>query len=85
MTVGGEAPGGEAVSLDQPGRVEVRAQVALAEATPDGYREKGRFDLPKKTKLREGTNGKVWTRPVVIGGRLYLRDQDLLFCFDVKG
>lgn len=57
----------------------------LAEATPDGYREKGRFDLPKKTKLRDGTNGKVWTRPVVIGGRLYLRDQDLLFCFDVKG
>jgi hypothetical protein len=34
--------------------------------------------------LREGTNGKIWTHPVVIGGKLYLRDQDLLFCYDVK-
>ncbi|NNM29810.1 MAG: PQQ-binding-like beta-propeller repeat protein, partial [Akkermansiaceae bacterium] len=58
--------------------------VFLVEATPDGYKETGRFSLPRETKLREGTKGKVWTHPVVIGGRLYLRDQDLLFCYDVK-
>jgi hypothetical protein len=26
----------------------------------------------------------VWTYPVVANGRLYLRDQELLFCYDVK-
>ncbi len=64
---------------------EQEGSVFLAEATPKGYKEHGRFSLPAVTKLREGTQGKVWTHPVVIGGRLYLRDQDLVFCFDVKG
>lgn len=59
--------------------------VFLAEATPKEFREKGRFQLPKKTKLRDDNRGMVWTHPVVIGGRLYLRDQDHLFCYDVKG
>ena len=26
-----------------------------------------------------------WAHPVVIGGRLYLRDQDKLMCYDVRG
>ena len=64
---------------------EKEGSVFLAEATPDGYKEKGRFPMPKKTKLRDDNQGKVWAHPVVIGGRMYLRDQDLLFCFDVKG
>lgn len=64
---------------------ESEGSVFLAEATPDGFVEKGRFSLPEVTKLREGTNGKVWTHPVVLDGKLYLRDQDLVFCFDVKG
>ncbi|MDA7934610.1 PQQ-binding-like beta-propeller repeat protein [Akkermansiaceae bacterium] len=63
---------------------ESEGSVFLAVATPDGYSEKGRFPIPKETKLREGTNGKVWTHPVVLNGKLYLRDQDLVFCFDVK-
>jgi outer membrane protein assembly factor BamB len=63
---------------------EKEGSVFLAEATSDGFKEKGRFPMPKKTKLRDDNNGKVWAHPVVIGGRMYLRDQDLLFCFDVK-
>ena len=31
-----------------------------------------------------GPKGKVWTHPVVLNGRLYLRDQDLIFCYDVR-
>ena len=57
----------------------------LAKASPDGFEELGRFPMPRKTKLRDGTSGKVWTHPVVVNGRLYLRDQDLVFCFDVRG
>jgi len=29
-------------------------------------------------------SGKIWTHPVVADGKLYLRDQDLIFCYDVK-
>jgi outer membrane protein assembly factor BamB len=53
------------------------AVMALIEATPAGYRLKGRFDIPGGAKPS-------WQHPVVSGGRLYLRDQDRLLCYDVK-
>lgn len=53
-------------------------------ATPDGWKDLGRFKIPEETKLRR-PSGKFWTHPVVSNGKLYLRDQDLLFCFDVSG
>jgi outer membrane protein assembly factor BamB len=52
--------------------------VALVEATPEGYKEKGRLDQPDRSKLNS------WPHPVVTGGRLYLRDQDVLLCYDLK-
>ncbi len=56
-----------------------RGGVALVEATPTAYAEKGRFDQPE----RSGKN--AWSHPVVANGRLYLRDQEALFCYDVRG
>jgi hypothetical protein len=53
--------------------------IALVEATPTAYREKGRFDQPDRS--REA----AWPHPVVSGGKLYVRDQDTLLCYDVKG
>jgi hypothetical protein len=54
--------------------------MALVEATPDGYKEKGRF------KLQASKNsGRVWVHPVVSNGRLYLRDSENISCFDIKG
>ncbi|MFV1994687.1 MAG: PQQ-binding-like beta-propeller repeat protein, partial [Verrucomicrobiales bacterium] len=58
--------------------------VYLVEVNPKEFVERGKFQLPRETELREGTKGKIWAHPVVIGGKLYLRDQDLLFCYDVK-
>lgn len=55
---------------------------ALIEATPTGWKETGRFAIPQRSELRK-PRGKIWTPPVVSGGKLYLRDQELLFCFDV--
>ena len=52
--------------------------VALVAATPTGYQEKGRFDQPD----RSGKNS--WAHPVIAGGKLYLRDMDVLLCYDVK-
>ncbi len=52
--------------------------IALVAATPTGYQEKGRFDQPD----RSGKNS--WAHPVIAGGKLYLRDMDVLLCYDVK-
>jgi outer membrane protein assembly factor BamB len=51
--------------------------VGLVEATPAGYKEKGRF------RIAQG-NLPTWTHPVVVGGRLYLRDQDTIYAYDVR-
>lgn len=57
--------------------------IALIEVSDKGWSEKGRFKLTPQTEQRN-PKGKVWTHPVVSDGQLYLRDQELLFCFDVK-
>ena len=58
--------------------------VALVDASPKGWKEHGRFKLDPQTTQRN-PQGRIWTHPVVVGGRLYLRDQELLHCYDVKG
>ena len=58
--------------------------VVLAEASPKGWAEHGRFKLDPQTKQRK-RDGRIWIHPVVVNGKLFLRDQELLFCFDVKG
>lgn len=55
----------------------------LADASPRGWRERGRLNLPRQTSV-DRKQGKIWTHPVVAEGKLFLRDQDLVFCFDVK-
>ena len=52
--------------------------VALVEATPKGYVEKSRFDQPDRSSKNS------WPHPVIANGNLYLRDQDLLLCYDLK-
>jgi outer membrane protein assembly factor BamB len=52
--------------------------VSLVEATPEGFRLKGRFTQPERTKRS------AWTHPVVSGGRLFLRDQNVLLCYDLR-
>jgi outer membrane protein assembly factor BamB/precorrin-6B methylase 2 len=52
-------------------------QVALVEASPKGLVVKGTMQIPD-AKAKPGS-----TTPVVVGGRLYLRDDDRLFCYDV--
>lgn len=54
----------------------------LAEATPKEWKEKSRLELPEKSK-HPRRDGAIWAHPVVSNGKLYLRDHELLFCFDV--
>ena len=51
--------------------------VGLVEATPTGYKEKGRF------RIQQGSLP-TWAHPVVAGGRLYLRDQDTIYAYNVR-
>ncbi|HNS23051.1 MAG TPA: PQQ-like beta-propeller repeat protein [Sedimentisphaerales bacterium] len=52
--------------------------VCLIEPNPTQYTERGRFEQPDRTRLP------AWAHPVIANGRLYIRDQDVLFCYDIK-
>ena len=57
--------------------------LAVTAASPDGWKEFGRIQIPERTNISTQDN-LLWTHPVVANGKLYLRDHDLLFCFDLK-
>jgi outer membrane protein assembly factor BamB len=54
-----------------------RGIVALVEASPEGYKEKGRFSIPQGSF-------NTWTPPVIADGKMFLREQDTLYCFDIR-
>lgn len=58
-------------------------ELVCIKATKEGWSETGRFTIPQRTELRS-ILGKVWTHPVIANGKLYLRDQNLLFCYDLS-
>jgi outer membrane protein assembly factor BamB len=51
--------------------------VGLAEPTPDGYREHGRF------RIQAGSLP-TWSHPIITNGKLILRDQDNVYAYDVR-
>jgi outer membrane protein assembly factor BamB len=53
--------------------------IALAEASSEGYKEHGRFEQPERSKFP------AWPNPVVYGGKMYIRDGDILLCYNVSG
>lgn len=50
-------------------------KLALIEATPERFREKSSFRFSSQ---------RCWTLPVLSDGRLYVRDEEKLVCYDVK-
>jgi outer membrane protein assembly factor BamB len=75
-----EGQGSAAVSYAD-GRLYFRYQdglMVLIEATPEGYHEHGSFMIPDVTQPS-------WAHPVIADGKLYLREQDTLFCYDISG
>jgi outer membrane protein assembly factor BamB len=51
--------------------------MALVEASPDKYQEISTFRIPN-------AGSPSWAHPVVVGGRMYLREQDTVWCYNVK-
>ncbi|MCC6361685.1 MAG: PQQ-binding-like beta-propeller repeat protein [Phycisphaerales bacterium] len=73
------APKGSVAFAD--GRIYYRTEdgtLLLIEPNPEKYVERGRFDQPDRTK------SPAWSHPVIANGKLYIRDQDVLYCYDVK-
>ena len=53
------------------------ATVGLVEATSEGYKEKSRFEIGRG-------DYPTWALPAVANGKLFLRDQDTLYCYNVR-
>jgi alcohol dehydrogenase (cytochrome c) len=73
------APKGSVALAD--GRLYYRTEkgtMLLIEANPKQYVECGRFEQPNRSESL------AWTHPVIANGKLFVRDQDLLLCYDVK-
>jgi hypothetical protein len=50
----------------------------LIEPDPTKYVEKGRFEEPERSSAPD------WTHPVIANGKMYLRDQGVMLCYDIK-
>ena len=55
-----------------------KGTMLLIEPNSKQYTERGRFEQPERTRQP------AWAHPVIANGKLYLRDQDLLLCYDVQ-
>ncbi|MCA9043793.1 MAG: PQQ-like beta-propeller repeat protein [Planctomycetaceae bacterium] len=74
-----KAPKGSLTLAD--GRLYLRTEsgsVILFEPNREQFVEHGRFEQPDRTREP------AWTHPVIANGKLYIRDQNLLLCYDVK-
>lgn len=63
------------------GHLYVRGEggdLALVKASPETYVEKGRFRQPDRSDKN------AWPHPVISNGRLLLRDQDRMLCYDIR-
>ena len=73
------APKGSLLSAD--GRLYLRAEggrILLVEPSRDKLIVRGDFEQPDRSSVP------AWAHPVIANGKLYIRDQDLLLCYDVK-
>jgi outer membrane protein assembly factor BamB len=75
---------GSAAIAAADGHLYVRFQngvLALVKATPEGYQEGGHFQIPHS----DGDEARPsWAHPVILDGRLYLRESDHLLCYDLR-
>ncbi|MCA9170991.1 MAG: PQQ-binding-like beta-propeller repeat protein, partial [Planctomycetales bacterium] len=63
------------------GRLYLRSEdgpVVLVEPSIEGLIEHGRFEQPDRS------NSPAWAHPIIANGKLYIRDQGLLLCYDVS-
>ena len=73
--------GGSAAIVYADGHLYFRWEnnvMGLVEATPEGYYLKSDFQLPR------GTSTPGWQHPVIHDGKLYIRGNDQILCYDIR-
>ena len=76
-----ERSAGKGATVYADGHFYLRSEngpVALIEASSQELKEVSSFDQPERS------DKKAWPHPVIANGKLYLRDQDLLLCYDIS-
>jgi outer membrane protein assembly factor BamB len=74
-----KAPKGSLLMAD--GRLYLRTEqgtLLLIEPSQEGLVERGRFEQPDRSRAP------AWAHPIIANGKLYVRDQDLLLCYDIR-
>ncbi len=56
----------------------------LAEVTRAGFKELGQLTIPEQTSS-DRKQGAIWSHPVIAGQKLFLRDQEKIFAYDIAG
>ena len=62
---------------------ERTGSITVAGLSPEGWQEFGRMTIPERSEV-ESMDHMVWTHLAVAHGKLYQRDHDLLFCYELK-
>ncbi len=73
---------GSAVVIAGGDHLYIRYQngvMALAEANPTAYKEVSTFKIPGSDERPS------WSHPVILEGKLYVREQDKILCYDIRG
>lgn len=63
---------------------ERTGSLTVASVSPEGWKEFGRMEIPERSGEESAMDNMVWSHPAVANGKLYIRDHNLLFCFDLK-
>ena len=75
-----EGTGGSAAVAYADGHLYFRYEngaMKLFEASPEGFKESGSFQIP-------GVRKPSWSHPVIHDGKLYLREQDSLYAYNIR-
>lgn len=56
--------------------------VLLVQPDRQVFIQKGKLQIPEQTRLDRGS-GAIWAHPVVANQTLFIRDQDLMFAYDI--
>ena len=62
---------------------ENSGRVLLIKASPESHSIVSSFKMSPQTERRK-PKGKIWVHPVVANGKLYVRDQEIILCYDIK-
>jgi len=65
-----------------------QGEAVLLKADPKAWTEAGRFTIPERSaypqKRASSSGSKVWSHPAIANGRLYLRDCEFVYCYDIS-